>query len=118
MVSIAGGIFSTLYIKDIVAIFLGITTGHKTVALLRIYIIDFSSFTLEIIADAIGLIRRTCIRENRLSDNSACAIGTTKSVYHATVYIHRDDIGLQLYLLIINLTCAIKIGTATTRPHE
>ena len=106
------------HIEFIIIPFLGIITGHVSLALLADNIADKTSFTLEVITDSIGFVGGVPVFEDRSSLGCSYRIDHATGKNRTVVHIHRDDISLQVSTRITHLSLAVKMGKATLRKYN
>ena len=112
---VARGITTVFQIDFIATTLLGIVAYHIAFALLTLDIGDDTLFAVEVVAYGLSFVRGIAFFKNRNTFGNARRIGNTMGKYRTTVHVHRDDIGREFYLLIIDFSTSIQVRESSLR---
>ena len=110
---VAGCITSVLHKDFVICAFLRLATGHIALTLLGDDVRDARLLGLEVIADRLRIVRSIPLLEYRLAFFHSGGVLDAVSMNGAAVQVHRNHLGSQFYILIIDLSATVKrSGTA------
>ena len=114
----ASGVAAIADIELIVGAFLHRVTGHIALALLRGNIVDIPLARLEVVAHRLRLVGSIAIGKDRTSGHRTGCVGCALGIYGRGLQVDGNLIGLELYILIVDLTGTIEVGIAVLVPHH
>ena len=115
---IASGITATHHIQDIALHLFRPSGRHVTLALLGDHVGDVTLLRLEVITHGLRLILLLAILEKRIAKLIPDRVEAEFGVHHTAVQVHLDQLGLQFYILVFNVSFSIQVGPIPGGHHH